>query len=345
MVLFSRLSGAAMNHGSHWRDFARRATRWASFVAALMIVFAATRASADPIDLYVGSYSFGEVFTYTASGAESLFLPEGPIPGFSVAAMAFGPNGNLFVSADGTSSVYEVSATGNVTFFASTGFLTQDAIAFDSAGNLYVSNAFNPDGSFGNVIDKITPNGSVSTFATGLDGPFALAFNSADDLFVADVGTNTIDEITPSGVMSVFASGLCEPAGLAFNSAGVLFVANGECNTIDEISTTGVVSQFADNTVSVPDALAFDGAGNLYVTGGLNDPIDVYTPSGVGSLFAPVPDAAPFFENPQPDALAFGPAPIPEPGSLALLSGFLLATTLLGRRVAKTALHATRSAA
>jgi hypothetical protein len=53
-------------------------------------------------------------------------------------------------------------------------------------------------------------------FASGLSSPRALAFNNAGDLFVANGGANDILEITPNGTTSVFATGLDIPVGLAF---------------------------------------------------------------------------------------------------------------------------------
>ena len=75
----------------------------------------------------------------------------------------------------------------------------------------------------------------------------------------------------------------------------------------------------------VTDALAFDNSGNLYVTGGIADPIEEYTPAAVASQFAPSPND---FE---PDALAFGPAPapVPEPNTLSMLFGGLVALGLM----------------
>ena len=62
------------------------------------------------------------------------------------------------------------------------------------------------DGS-GNIYE-FTPGGARSTFASGLDSPGGLAFNSAGDLFVADSDSGNIYEFTPDGVQSTFASGL-----------------------------------------------------------------------------------------------------------------------------------------
>ena len=68
-------------------------------------------------------------------------------------------------------------------------------------------------------IFEFTPGGVRSTFATGLFQPIGLAFNSAGDLFEADVGSGNIFEFTPGGVRSTFATGLNGPAWLAFGPA------------------------------------------------------------------------------------------------------------------------------
>ena len=60
---------------------------------------------------------------------------------------------------------------------------------------------------------KFTPGGARTTFASRLNGPVSLAFDSAGNIFVGDEDQfnglpNTIYKFTPSGVRSTFASGL-----------------------------------------------------------------------------------------------------------------------------------------
>jgi len=54
-------------------------------------------------------------------------------------------------------------------------------MAFDSAGNLLVANP-----ATGRIF-KFTPNGSRSTFASGLTHPFGIAFDNTGNLFVAEM--------------------------------------------------------------------------------------------------------------------------------------------------------------
>jgi glucose/arabinose dehydrogenase len=83
-------------------------------------------------------------------------------------------------------------------------------LAFNSSGDLFVA-----DETAGNIYEY-TPNGTQSTFATGLDHPFGLAFNSSGNLFEADSYSATIYEFTANGTKSTFATGLSAPQGLAF---------------------------------------------------------------------------------------------------------------------------------
>lgn len=154
-------------------------------------------------------------------------------------------------------------------------------------------NLFASDGSAN--IFEYTQGGAQGTFASGMNGPAFMAFNSAGDLFVTEyVGydSGAIIEITPSGVQSTFASGLPGPAGIAFNSAGDLFVGTttgDDGGGVIEISPSGKQSTFISSYNSLlesPNALAFNSAGDLFVAnGGLGQVVE-YTPKGVASFFA-----------------------------------------------------------
>src|SRR6266496_3493087 len=92
-----------------------------------------------------------------------------------------------------------------------------------SAQNLFAVGVNPTTGGFNGNIDEFTPNGLGTTFASGLTSPFALAFDTGGNLFVADAGSGAVYKITPAGVRSTFALGLSVTVGLAFDSAGNLF--------------------------------------------------------------------------------------------------------------------------
>jgi sugar lactone lactonase YvrE len=155
-----------------------------------------------------------------------------------------------------------------------------------SAQNLFVS-----DYNAGNVY-QYTPGGTQSTFATGMNHPYGIAFNAAGNLFVANTDQNVpsggnITEITRGGTQSIFFSGI-DPIALAFNNAGTLFAADYKSGNIYEYTSSGVQSTFASG-FTTPLALTFDSTGDLFVGSGYGDGngiITKITPGGTQSPFA-----------------------------------------------------------
>src|SRR6266478_1569956 len=93
-------------------------------------------------------------------------------------------------------------------------------IAFDHSGNLFVADEDN------HSILKLTPDGTKSTFASGLS-PYDVASDSSGNLFVSvSVGGagSSILKFTPDGKKSTFASGLGNLVHPTFDDKGNLFV-------------------------------------------------------------------------------------------------------------------------
>lgn len=206
-------------------------------------------------DLFESDQFSGNIYEWAGGGSTRTTFESGlsqPSP------MAINTAGDLFVAVG--NNVDEFSSAGSL-LNTLTGFDTPAGIAFDSAGNMYISN-INGAGSGTGFITKITLGGVQSMFASGLNAPCGLAFNAAGDLFVAGSTYDTITEITPGGSKSQFASGLNNPNQMAFDKAGDMFVADWGVNNgngdITEFAANGTESVFASGIR--PTSLAFQGA-------------------------------------------------------------------------------------
>jgi len=137
----------------------------------------------------------------------------------------------------------------------------------DASGNIYVTDVGNE------VIRKIAPNGSVSTFAgTGTPGssdgtgtgasfyhPVGMCIDASGNIYVADEDNNMIRKITPAGVVTTLAgqtsAGWVDgapsvakfnlPCGVAVDASGNVYVADNNNNRIRKITPSGTVSTLA----------------------------------------------------------------------------------------------------
>jgi sugar lactone lactonase YvrE len=112
-----------------------------------------------------------------------------------------------------------------------------------------------------NSIVVYAPDGTKTTFATGLNSPQGLAFDRFGNLYEADLGSGNIYKFTADGTRSTFASGLLNPVGLAFDGSGLL-VAENSGNSIQRFAPDG--TKTLAMTVTAPLGLAFASL-NLYI--------------------------------------------------------------------------------
>ena len=262
-------------------------------------------------NLFVADASANVIRKVTPGGAVSVFAGTAGSAGFqdgSGAAarfnqpggLAFDPAGNLYVADTGNALIRKISPAGAVTTLAGDASLRGNVdgagsaarfnhptgIAFDAAGNAYVSDTFT------HTLRKITPAGAVTTLA----------------------GANGVTGSTDGGGAEARFN---HPAGLAVAADGTIYVADTNNQTIRKITTGGVVSTLAglagvtgadDGTGNTalfnqPTSLAVDASGTLYVADTGNALIRRVTAAGAVSLVAGVPGIAGFADGVGLDAL------------------------------------------
>ncbi len=231
------------------------------------------------------------------------------------AGMAADGNGNVYVADSGNSTIRKITSAGVVSTFAgsagNTGssdgtgsaarFNSPQGVAVDNAGNIYVADSNN------DTIRKITSGGTVTTLAgaAGQSGssdgaggsarfnePYALAVDSAGNVYVADQANSTIRKITTSGTVSTLAgsagkagftdgSGAIarfnQPYAITVDSGGNVYVADTYNRALRMVTAGGSVSTLngSETRFFYPQGIAMDANGTMYVADGDNQAVSI----------------------------------------------------------------------
>ena len=149
-------------------------------------------------------------------------------PSYDNRGVAFDADGNLYVS-DVSCVLWKIAPDG------STEQLATDFIGYqmdiDASGNVYAT------GGEGHVLQRATPDGRVSTVASGFAEAIELAVSpTTGDIFVYDMGAGVIYRVEPGGTKTALVRGVQQEWNyIACSSDGRLFMM---MDGLFEISTT-----------------------------------------------------------------------------------------------------------
>ena len=167
-------------------------------------------------------------------------------------------------------------------------FLTADGLFAAPNGTIYAAGGWNKTDIF-----EISPEGFVSSFATGLDGPIHMAMDADGNLYVSTWNDRKIFRLDEEGGIELFAEVDPYPTGLAFGPDGNLYVGHAPpsgTGGISKVTPGGVATNFViGRGVDRPVGIAFDDDGNLYSANLYDTRINKITPSGEVTFLANAP--------------------------------------------------------
>lgn len=204
-------------------------------------------------NIYTASFDFSgvnKIYVFAPSGTLTNIID---LTGHTPLGLQFGPDGKLYAADFGTGKILQISGGAITNEYLVCGGpgpgCALNAIAFDAAGLLYVSDSFG-----GNVFTVNTTTGTTGTYlshpllrpAPAPHGfpPFGangLAFDHDGNLYVANTADDRILKVTPAKVISIFTESINGADGIAFDDEGRLWVCANQENTLYLLDADGGV--------------------------------------------------------------------------------------------------------
>ncbi len=172
-------------------------------------------------------------------------------------------------------------------------FSASGGVSVDTDGIIYVADfGTTLNNANGTIVYKVTLDGEVTEFASGLTGASGNEFDSNGNLFQANIAISRISKITPDGTVSEFAaSNIINPVGVTVDKFDNVYSTN--CKAPGDIIKTtpaGSSTVFASNKLlDCPNGLTIDDDGNLYTANFSNGDIIKISQGGDVSKLATLP--------------------------------------------------------
>lgn len=227
---------------------------------------------------------------------DATFIPYEPQNMRSAYDLAFGPDGDIYISS-WTSQVFRYGPYGNfkeifVEAIRNAGLSNATGLAFSPLdGNLYVSSWFTDEikvyygPGHPNAGNPVSSGTFVSSGAGNLDKPEGIVFKSDGSLIVSSRANNKVKQYDRNGnfVIDYPAGGMNEPKGLTFGNDGYLYVCNSQNNEILKYAPPGSAftiftrGESIQGGLSAPGDLVFGPVdGDLYISSYISGDIKVF---------------------------------------------------------------------
>ena len=188
----------------------------------------------------------------------------------SPTSLAVDPQGNLYIS-EPTHRVRRVATDGTITIFAggnggfggdggpATAARLNDpqGLAVDGRGNLYIADTVN------GRIRKVDSGGTISTIASGLDRPIAVAADELGNVFFAEFSAK-IWKLTAAGERTLLPGNYALMGGMIATATGNLIFAEKTGGRLYHYSPSGTLTNVAGPGLGDIRQLAFDANGSIY---------------------------------------------------------------------------------
>jgi len=170
-----------------------------------------------------------------------------------------------------------------------------DGVTVDSAGNIFIADTGN--GRIrrvtGGTISTVAGNGTfgyngdnMAATSAELTSPAGVAVDSADNIYIADLGNNRVRKVSAGTITMVAGVGalgstsgfgyngdnipaataeLYGPWGVALDASGNLYIADTDNNRIRKVAGGIITTVAGDAGLYAPSGVALDAAGNLYI--------------------------------------------------------------------------------
>ncbi|PQJ13105.1 hypothetical protein CJD36_005015 [Flavipsychrobacter stenotrophus] len=237
--------------------------------------------------------------------------------------------GNLYITDGANNRIRKINTSGIISTIAGTGAygFSGDGgpataalinyprgLAIDASGTLYFVDGNNNRVrkiSAAGIISTIGGNGGIGTFtgdggpatAAGMDNPWGLAINAANDVYFSDGGNNRVRKISnATGIITTFAGDgfsagdttdggsatavHISPQGICFDPAGNLYIVDRGSAVVLKVNTAGNFYKIAgvfgsgpyngdslaagSTTLSGPNGIAYAANGYIYIADGWN---------------------------------------------------------------------------